>query len=312
MIIDCHCHAGQGDGLTGPWDTDAPLGLYLRRAARAGIRRTVLFAAFHTDYAVANRAVARIVAARPERFYGFAFVHAERDRGRVQAMVGHAFRRYGFRGIKAHRYDARVTREVCEAARAFGLPVLYDVVGEASAVELLAGEYPDVPFIIPHLGSFSDDWRAQSAMADHLVRFPNVYTDTSGVRRFDLLQRALRRAGPRKILFGSDGPWLHPGLELAKVRALGLSAADERLVTGGNLLRLIARRPTASSSAAADHSWAGVDGGDADSGNNDDEDGEMGVVANGPLGGGRHRAPNRLRGDEEVRDPWLMAGENHR
>jgi len=23
MIIDSHCHAGKGDGLTGPWDTDA-------------------------------------------------------------------------------------------------------------------------------------------------------------------------------------------------------------------------------------------------------------------------------------------------
>ena len=25
MIIDSHCHAGKGDGLTGPWDTAAPL-----------------------------------------------------------------------------------------------------------------------------------------------------------------------------------------------------------------------------------------------------------------------------------------------
>ena len=23
-VIDCHCHAGEGDGLTGPWDTRAP------------------------------------------------------------------------------------------------------------------------------------------------------------------------------------------------------------------------------------------------------------------------------------------------
>jgi hypothetical protein len=23
MIVDCHCHAGKGDLLTGPWDTDA-------------------------------------------------------------------------------------------------------------------------------------------------------------------------------------------------------------------------------------------------------------------------------------------------
>ena len=26
FIIDCHCHAGHGDGLTGPWDTAATLG----------------------------------------------------------------------------------------------------------------------------------------------------------------------------------------------------------------------------------------------------------------------------------------------
>jgi uncharacterized protein len=241
MIIDCHCHAGKGDGLTGPWDTRAPLGNYLRRAAAAGIDRTVLFAAFHSDYGVANREVARIVASRPDRFYGFAFVHAERDRGRVSALVQEAVERYGFRGIKVHRSDARITREICEVARAFALPVLYDVMGEVSVVELLATEYPDVSFIIPHLGSFADDWRAQLALIDHLVRHPNIYTDTSGIRRFDLLEQAVRRAGARKILFGSDGPWLHPGVELAKVRALGLPPADEQRVIGGNLLRLIAR-----------------------------------------------------------------------
>lgn len=52
MIIDCHCHAGKGDGLTGPWGTAAPLGRYMQRALMAGINRTVLFATFHSDYAV--------------------------------------------------------------------------------------------------------------------------------------------------------------------------------------------------------------------------------------------------------------------
>jgi predicted TIM-barrel fold metal-dependent hydrolase len=239
MIIDCHCHAGKGDGLTGPWDTAAPLEQYLRRAAKAGINRTVLLAAFHSDYSVANREVARIVASRPDRFYGFAFVHPERDRGRVYQLIKVAVEQYGFCGIKVHRYDARITREICEVARVFSLPVLYDLMGEASAAELLAQEYPDVSFIIPHLGSFSDDWRAQLALIDPLARHPNIYTDTSGVRRFDLLEQAVRRAGARKILFGSDGPWLHPGVELAKVKALALPASDEQLVLGGNLLRLI-------------------------------------------------------------------------
>src|SRR5258705_5865649 len=155
MIIDCHCHAGKGDGLTGPWDTDASLNKYLPRAARAGIDRTVLFAAFHSDYAVANREVARIVASRPDRFCGFAFVHPERDRGRVGAMVQVAVERYGFVGIKVHRHDGRISREVCEVARAFHLPVLYDVAEGNSVVALLAGEDPHAAVLIPEFGHCS-------------------------------------------------------------------------------------------------------------------------------------------------------------
>ena len=264
MIIDCHCHAGKGDGLTGPWDTDASLDKYLQRAHEAGIARTVLFSAFHSDYALANRVVARIVARAPHRFYGFAFIHALRDRGRVRELVREAVEQHGFVGLKVHRHDARISREICEAAAAYTLPVLYDVTGEVSTVELLATEYPQVSFIIPHLGSFADDWRAQQAFLDPLTRHPNVYTDTSGVRRFDLLEQAVKRAGPHKILFGSDGPWLHPGIELAKVTALKLRPADEALLLSGNLLRLIkpvrffgaARRATVATSGLSRPAYA--------------------------------------------------------
>jgi uncharacterized protein len=241
MIIDCHCHAGKGDGLTGPWDTNAPLEKYLRRASRAGIDRTVLFAAFHSDYAFANREVARMVKSRPERFYGFAFVHPQRDAGRVRSMLEEAVTQHGFVGIKVHRHDARITREVCEAAQAFSLPVLYDVVGEVSAVELLASEYPRVSFIIPHLGSFADDWWAQQTLIDQLVRHANVFADTSGVRRFDLLEEAVSRAGAGKIVFGTDGPFLNPEVELAKVKALRLPAVEEQMILSSNFLRLISR-----------------------------------------------------------------------
>jgi predicted TIM-barrel fold metal-dependent hydrolase len=241
MIIDCHCHAGKGDGLTGPWDTSASLTQYLLRASRAGIDRTVVFAAFHSDYSTANQEVARIVASRPLRFYGFAFVNAVQDRGRVFQMVKVAVEEYGFRGIKVHLHDGRITREVCEVARVFRLPVIYDVMGEVTVIALLAEEYPDVRFIIPHLGSFADDWRPQQALIDYLARYANIYADTSGVRRFDLLSEAVERAGAHKILFGSDGPWLHPEVELHKIRMLRLATMDERLVLGENLLRLISR-----------------------------------------------------------------------
>ena len=240
MIIDCHCHAGIGDGLTGPWDTHAPLEKYVRWAREAGIDHTVLFSAFHSNYHVANWQVARLVARDRSRFSGFAFVHPLRDRGRVETMVRDLVLRAGFCGIKVHRYDARITREICAVARRLRIPVLYDVLNEVSIVDLLAAEYREVNFIIPHLGSFGDDWRAQRAFLDPLARHANVFTDTSAVRRFELLEEAVQRASPKKILFGSDGPWLHPGVELAKIRALHLAPDDEALVLGGNWLRLTA------------------------------------------------------------------------
>jgi predicted TIM-barrel fold metal-dependent hydrolase len=243
VIIDAHCHAGKGDGLTGPWDTDAALGRYMRRARRAGIERTLLLPAFHSNYREANRRLAAIVASDPTRLFAFAMVNAARDAGNVAALVGEAVRELGFCGIKLHRHDARITREVCEVARAFRLPVLYDVMGETSSVELFASEYRDVRFIIPHLGSFADDWRAHTALIDQLVRFPNVYADTAGVRRFDYLVEAVRRAGPRKLIYGSDGPWLHPGLELTKIKLLGLRPDDERAVLGGNIAALLTPAP---------------------------------------------------------------------
>lgn len=237
-VIDAHCHYGPGDGMNGPWDTRADLSKFLRWADEAGIEKVNLFAAFHSDYRTANRIVAQLVRRYPERFSGFAFVHAARDQGRIRDLVREAVEEHGFRGIKAHRHDADLTREVCGTARAYRLPVLYDVMGNVTAIELFATEYPEVNFIIPHLGSFADDWKAQLNFIPYLERHANVYTDTSGVRRFDLLEMAVKRAGAHKVLFGSDGPWLHPGVELEKVYALHLPPMQEALVLGGNFLRL--------------------------------------------------------------------------
>jgi predicted TIM-barrel fold metal-dependent hydrolase len=239
MIIDCHCHAGKGDKMTAPWNTDAPIETYLRRARSAGIDKTVVLAPLHGNYQEANAQVARIVARFPNRLIGFVFVHAKRDAGRIFQMVKHGVTRWGFRGIKVHGFEAMPTREICETARAFRLPMLVDIVSRPEVVDMFAPEYPDVNFIIPHLGSFTDDWKAHQQVIYQMARYPNVYADTSGVRQFDYIVQAIKRGGARKLLFGSDGPWLHPGLELHKIRLLCLPPDQERMVLGGNALRLL-------------------------------------------------------------------------
>jgi predicted TIM-barrel fold metal-dependent hydrolase len=239
MIIDFHCHAGRGDLMTAPWNTTAPLTSYLRRAQRAGITRTVVFPAFHTDYTTANRELAGIVARWRPRLIGFAMVNAKSDAGRIREMVREAVTRHGLRGLKVHGHEAMPTREVCDAAREFAIPIIVDVAGKAHVIDMFASEYPDVRFVIAHLGSFADDWRAHERVVEQLARYPNVFGDTSGVRRFDYLLRAIARAGPRKLIFGSDGPWLHPGLELQKIRLLRMPRDAESLIVGGNARRLL-------------------------------------------------------------------------
>jgi predicted TIM-barrel fold metal-dependent hydrolase len=237
MIIDAHCHAGIGDGFTGPWDTRAALPTYLERAKAAGIGHTVIFAPFSSDYRRANRRTAAMAARRPDRLTGFACVHPVRDAGRISSMLDEASAE-GLRGVKVHRQDASVTREIASAVARLGLPVIFDVQGQPGSVDLLAAEYPGVDWIVPHLGSFSDDWWAQRAVIELIVRHPNAYTDTSGVRRFDLLEEAVDRA-PTKVIFGSDGPELHPGIELTKIKALKLETETETAILGGTIRGLL-------------------------------------------------------------------------
>jgi predicted TIM-barrel fold metal-dependent hydrolase len=239
MIVDCHCHAGKGDRLTAPWNTEADIEPYLRRARAAGIDKTVVVATFHSNYNQANAEVARIIARYPGRLIGFAFVHATRDAGRIFSMVARAVRTWRFRGIKIHGFEAMPTREVCETARAFRLPIFIDVISRPEVIDMVAPQFPDVNFIVAHLGSYTDDWRAHQQVVYQVARYPNVYADTSTVRRFDYIVEAVKRAGPRKLIFGSDGPWNHPGVELHKIRLLGLPKDREALVLGGNILRLI-------------------------------------------------------------------------
>lgn len=238
MIIDAHCHAGLGDGMTGPWDTEARLDRYLARAEEAGIAHTIVFPVFNDDYAAANDRLAAIVAGLPGRLTGFCALHPQRDAARLDRVVGTAAEVHGFRGIKIHGAEAWPSRRTCALAARYGLPILFDIYRSTARMEMLACQYPEVNFIVPHLGGFSDDWTTFLAVIDQLTRYPNVYADTSGVRYFDALAEAARRA-PGKLIFGSDGPQLHPGVELAKVRALQLPPLAERDVLGDTVAKLL-------------------------------------------------------------------------
>ena len=239
MIIDAHCHFGWGNNLTDPAFSRASLKNYITRANKHGIEKTAVWPILHSDYKAANHQVARLVKHYPKRFIGVMFVHSTRDETRLKKMADIFIRQRGFRAIKTHRFDAPINRSVCELAQKYRVPIVYDVMGQLHEIEIFATEYPNVNFIIPHFGSFADKWQIQSAFISYMERFPNVFGDTSSIRRFDILKNGVRRAGAHKVIFGSDGPWLHPGVELTKITELPIAKKDKAKITGQNFLSLI-------------------------------------------------------------------------
>ena len=112
--------------------------------------------------------------------------------------------------------DPRGLRRVARRCR---LPVLYDPMGTSLPLELVARS--------------TRGWRSSSRTsaaspttggrsAPSSTCWPGTPTCTPtppACAASTYLVEAVGRAGPGKVLFGSDGPWLHPGVELAKVHA---------------------------------------------------------------------------------------------
>jgi predicted TIM-barrel fold metal-dependent hydrolase len=236
LVIDAHCHAGRGQAMSAPWTAKADVEITLRHMAEAGIDRTVIFPINNAEYERPNREIAAICARYPDKFIGFAKHDPQTEAGRIRAMLRQEVEELGLKGLKLHRLP---TREVLDAVAELGIPILYHP-EKVSNFHLIASEYPQIPFIMAHLGSFaSRDWTEHIAAIDAARRYPNVYLDTSSVVFFQFLEKAAKEAGPEKLIFGSDGPELDSRVELYKVKLLKLPPAEEAKVLGGNIRRLL-------------------------------------------------------------------------
>jgi hypothetical protein len=136
-----------------------------------------------------------------------------------------------------------------------GLPSRFDLrLGDPLGVARLAAAFPTVPFVIPHFGAglFREALMAVDAA-------PNVYLDTSssnawmrftpGLTLDEVFRTSVAVAGASRLLFGTDSSFFPRGWQAGvhtaqrqAVERLGLSAADQSLIFGGNFDRLVPHR----------------------------------------------------------------------
>jgi predicted TIM-barrel fold metal-dependent hydrolase len=119
-------------------------------------------------------------------------------------------------------------------------------------VHELAGEFPEVSFIIPHFGAGL--WR-ETLMAADLC--PNIFIDSSSSNKWmnyeasdlelaKVFEKTLKVVGPERLLFGTDSSFFPRGWnsevfdEQSGILAeIGVGKAGAEAIFGGNLRRIL-------------------------------------------------------------------------
>ena len=237
MIIDAHMHAGFGDDLAHSWDTFEDIEISLRRMDQSGIDKAIVLPIGIRNFEIHNRETAEIVARYSDRLYGFAKVNQQDDAGNVEKLLKEAFDKLGLCGLKLHGHP---NREIMEALNKYKKPLLDDVYGEVYPLRYVAENYPNVPIIVAHMGQFlTTNPKPKLETLWLAKRYENVYFDTSGVGVHEWLERAVEEGLTHKMIFGSDGPVLHCGVELARVKYLPLSPEQQERVLWKNIAELL-------------------------------------------------------------------------
>ena len=234
MLLDSHMHVGDFPYFNVSIDRDGLVGTMREHGVGTGM-------VFHPD----NQFVRGIVAETPG-LYGLVWVDPrEADAARTTAALldepGSKFR-----GVKLHPLldgyhpDDPMVHPIIELLIERGLPALihcgHPIFTLPWSIEELIRRYPQARIILGHMGHGNIVYI--NAAIDVAARNPNVYLETSGMPMHSKIREAVERAGADKVLYGSDTPFHHPTVELAKVRVSGLSSDQASGVLGENGRRL--------------------------------------------------------------------------
>jgi uncharacterized protein len=151
-----------------------------------------------------------------------------------------------FRGVKLHPLidgyhpDDPAVHPIIELLTERGLPALihcgHPIFSLPWSIEELIRRYPEARIILGHMGHGNIVYI--NAAIDVAARNPNVYLETSGMPMHSKIREAVERVGADRVLYGSDTPFHHPSVELAKVRVSGLPPDLVSGVLGENGRRL--------------------------------------------------------------------------
>ncbi|MEW6752333.1 MAG: amidohydrolase family protein [Candidatus Latescibacterota bacterium] len=248
-VLDVHTHPLRDFGpyrVSGPEEDARGL---RSSAERAGVQHLCIFTLGSgpppepspEQFRQANDYSLRLRDLDPDLFLPFCYVSPGFP-GPSVAEVERCIRGHRMSGVKvwiARRATDPGLDPILEAARDLGVPVLQhawrktvgQLPGESYPADVahLARRHPTVPIIMAHLNGVNP--RGLEDVAD----CPNVLVDTSGGDpECGMVELAVERLGPKRVVFGSDTPIRHFAVTLSKVLGARLDAATRRAILYDN------------------------------------------------------------------------------
>ncbi|GIT82189.1 hypothetical protein LLS1_38580 [Leifsonia sp. LS1] len=189
----------------------------------------------------------------PDRFIPFGHV---RPVDNWEEEIDRITQELGWTGLKLHQRELwyaggnalRTVREIVGRAQKSGLRVVKIHLHEYETIETLSREFPDIAWILPHMGQYMVPNAPLRAYCDLARERDNVYLDTSVTDQYYDLDLAVRWAGPDKVTFASDGFMYSPLVERAKIdslrlptphRAKPLSDEEYAMIMGGTMAKIL-------------------------------------------------------------------------
>jgi hypothetical protein len=256
MIIDFHCHLGDW----GVW-ADSP-SMRVRKYEKYGVDKGVVMGGVYlddwrdkrgslrvSDFKFTNEATLKAIRDYPERFIGFAWINPQQSD--ILRDLAKYLGEWGFKGIGElipYGWDfpnySEPMVKVCEVAEKYKIPISAHTGperwGNAAQFAALASEFPNVKFILAHMGWFDLEAIRQSVLT--ASRHENIYLETSSMPYPRMIRYAAETIGHDRILFGSDtgstgGNDLE--YEMEKIKGARLPQRAIECIMGGNASELL-------------------------------------------------------------------------
>ena len=239
MIIDAHVHMGVpsrpafGNAMAYTAED------LLRNMDRAGIDMSLVMAIPHV---YDNDYIIDAWRRHEDRLIPWAYIdpwHHPRPEQSIRQLAEEGFRGIKLRAVslRYHLSDHVLLDPILEACRVNNLLVSMHTGDEPSCTPLqvkeMATAFPDLTFILIH-GGFRMLIEEAIAVAKAC---PNVYIDQTAGSSWQL-KRAVEELSPRKLIYGSDSPFMDTRVELKRFREVITEPADLSLALGGNAARL--------------------------------------------------------------------------